>query len=137
LTDAKAGDWIALYGSLMRGLGAMDEIGVGDRLRFVAPCKIAGQLYDLGAYPGLREGAGIVTGEIFAILDPKVIEVLDRFEDFFPDEPRESHYIRKRIPLIEPRSTTAWVYVYNHEPPQDRQVDAGDWRAHLARQASA
>jgi gamma-glutamylcyclotransferase (GGCT)/AIG2-like uncharacterized protein YtfP len=132
LTEAKTGDLIALYGSLMRGLGAMNQIGVGHLLQFVAPCKIQGELFDLGAYPGLRGGAGVVTGEIFEILDPEVIRVMDRFEDYFPDDDRESHYIRKRTVLIEPAATTAWVYFYNHEPPRDRRVELGDWRAHLA-----
>jgi len=120
----------------MSGLGAMNEIGVSDRLRFVGPCRIEGQLFDLGAYPGLREGLGIVTGEVFALIDPEVIEVLDRFEDFFPDEPRESHYLRKRIRLIEPQPMTTWVYLYNHEPPPDRRIEDGDWRAYLARRSS-
>lgn len=114
----------------------MKKIGVGDRLRFVGPCTIEGQLFDLGDYPGLREGVGSVTGEVFALLDPEAIEVLDRFEDFFPDEPRESHYLRKRIQLIEPRAVTAWVYVYNHAPPPDRRIEEGDWRAYLARRSS-
>lgn len=136
MLQAKKGDLIALYGSLMRGLGAMDGISVGDRLRFVAPCKIEGQLFDLGAYPGLREGLGIVTGEVFDILDPEVIAVLDEFEDFLPDEPDESDYVRKRVRLIEPERTTAWVYVYNHVPPPSGLIEAGDWRAHLARRTS-
>jgi len=132
----KAGDLLALYGSLMRGLGAMDELAVVDRLRFVAPCKIAGQLFDLGAFPGMREGAGIVKGEVFAVLDPNVIEVLDDFENFLPDEPDESHYVRKRVRLIEPGATAAWVYAYNRVPPRNRLIDAGDWRAHLAGRTS-
>jgi gamma-glutamylcyclotransferase (GGCT)/AIG2-like uncharacterized protein YtfP len=124
-------DWIALYGSLMRGLGAMESLGVSDRLRYVGPCICAGKLFDLGDYPGLRRGDARVVGELFALIEPQVIDVLDEFEGFDPERPRESLYLRERVELILPARTQAWIYLYNHIPDARARVVSGDWRAHL------
>ena len=125
-------EWIGLYGSLMRGLGAMDELGIREAIRFAGPCLLPGELFDLGRYPGMRRGSGRVTAELYAILDPGVLVVLDSFEGYEPDRPRDSLYLRERVPLIEPTGTSAWTYFYNHVPDASARVPNGDWRAHLA-----
>lgn len=126
-----------LYGSLMRGLGAIEELGLSERVRYVGPCICPGELYDLGDYPGLRHGGAQVVGELFALLEDGVLEALDEFEGYAPNAPRESLYLRERIQLIEPRDTEAWTYVYNHVPDASSRIPSGDWRAHLAtREAS-
>jgi gamma-glutamylcyclotransferase (GGCT)/AIG2-like uncharacterized protein YtfP len=128
----RQGDWLVLYGSLMRGLGAMDELGISGQLRFVGPCLCPGELYDLGPYPGLRPGPAHVVAELFALLDDSVISVLDEFEGFDPKAPQSSLYVRQRVELIEPAATEAWIYVYNHVPEAHERVPSGDWRAQLA-----
>lgn len=134
-TAAGDSDWIALYGSLMRGLGAMDRLGLGDQLRFVGPCVLEGALFDLGRYPGLRHGDGRVVAELYALLSPGVLDALDAFEDYQPARPRDSLYLRERIRLVEPAETEVWVYVYNSVPDASCRIPDGDWRAQLARRA--
>ena len=136
--QATDGDWLALYGSLMRGLGAMDELGVRDALRYVGPCVLSGQLFDLGNYPGMRHGDGRIIAELYAMLDADALRDLDSFEGFSPATPRKSLYLRERIALLDPASTEAWVYVYNDVPDASTRIVEGDWRAHLTlRQAHA
>jgi gamma-glutamylcyclotransferase (GGCT)/AIG2-like uncharacterized protein YtfP len=115
----------------MRGLGAMDELGIGDRLRFVGPCIVTGELFDLGRFPGMRHGDGRVIAELYALLDVDVIQVLDDFEGYRADRPRQSLYLREEIALISPSDAEAWVYVYNDVPDAIARVVSGDWRAHL------
>lgn len=129
------GDWLVLYGSLMRGLGAMEQLGIGDALRYAGPCRCPGELYDLGDYPGLRPGDATVVAELYAILDASVVPILDDFEAYAPNRPRESLYLRERTRLIEPADATAWVYRYNHVPDAAMRIGSGDWRAHLAARA--
>jgi gamma-glutamylcyclotransferase (GGCT)/AIG2-like uncharacterized protein YtfP len=119
----------------MRGLGAMDELGIGDRLRFVGPCIITGELFDLGRYPGMRHGDGQVVAELYALLDVEVIRLLDDFEGYFTDRPRESLYLREEIVLTRPSDVKAWAYVYNEVPDASTRVVSGDWRAHLNERA--
>jgi pyruvate carboxylase len=124
-------DWIVLYGSLMRGLGAADTLGISGRLRYVGPCVCTGELFDLGDYPGLRLGAARVLGELYALLDPRLLEVLDEFEGFDAERPRESLYLRERVTLIEPAEIEAWIYIYNHAPLASTRIESGDWRDHI------
>jgi gamma-glutamylcyclotransferase (GGCT)/AIG2-like uncharacterized protein YtfP len=128
---ASEGDWIALYGSLMRGLGGMESLGIAHRLRYAGPCICEGQLFDLGSYPGLRPGGSRVVGELHALLDATVIEVLDEFEGYDPAHPEQSLYRRERIELVEPEQTRAWIYVFNAVPDASTTVESGDWRAYL------
>lgn len=134
-TQPQVGDWIALYGSLMRGFGVMDELGIGDRIRFVGPCIVKGELFDLGRYPGMRHGDGRVIGELYALLEVDVIVDLDEFEGYAASRPRESLYLRETVTLIEPPGVESWVYVYNDVPDASRRIVSGDWRAHLAERA--
>jgi gamma-glutamylcyclotransferase (GGCT)/AIG2-like uncharacterized protein YtfP len=53
--EGRAVDRIALYGSLMRGLGTLESLGVASALHFEGSCALPGQLFDLGSYPGLRQ----------------------------------------------------------------------------------
>jgi len=126
--------WVAFYGSLMRGLGGVERLEIGDRMRFVGPCLLEGELFDLGDWPGMRPGDGRVAGEIHALLDPDVLRVLDAFEDFDPENPRGSLYLRERVRLIEPEGASAWTYVYNRIPDASARIPSGDWRRWQAEQ---
>ncbi len=155
-----APDWLVVYGSLMRGLPApsdgsgaldtgtgagppapafpvdlLDRLGVGARLRFAGPCRVAGELFDLGPYPALRppsSAAASVCGQLHAILDTSALEVLDAFEGYDPRDPTGSDYLRVRVVLEAPRGIRAWIYVYNRPLDPARRVASGDWRRHLA-----
>lgn len=150
-----AGECLAVYGSLMRGLpgragatGAMgraaddllDSLGVGAGLRRIGACRIPGRLFDLGDYPAMRpaeSASGLVRGEIHAVLDPAVLETLDAFEGFDPRDPAGSAYRREWLRLSEPRGAEAWVYVFNRALDPAQQIGSGDWRAHLAERAAS
>jgi gamma-glutamylcyclotransferase (GGCT)/AIG2-like uncharacterized protein YtfP len=137
-------DRLVVYGSLMRDLPSatgergpdlLDRLGVGALLRRVGPCRVGGVLFDLGAYPALRRSpcdADSVCGELYTILDPAVLAVLDDFEGYDPRNPSDSDYLRERVELLEPRGVDAWVYVFNREPDPILRIASGDWRAHLA-----
>jgi len=160
-----APDWLVVYGSLMRGLPVMadppgavddeigtaspepalpvdllDRLGVGASLRFAGPCRVAGELFDLGSYPALRRTSAAtanVCGELHAILDLSVFDVLDAFEGFDPRDPEGSDYLRERVVLEAPQGIRAWIYVYNHPLDPARRVASGDWRRHLAERRSS
>ncbi len=119
---------VAVYGSLLRGLGGIERLGIADRMRFVGPCLLEGELFDLGDWPGMRPGRGPVVGEIHALLDRDVLGVLDQFEDYDPADPRGSLYLRERVRLLEPAGAFAWTYVYNRVPDASTRIPSGDWR---------
>lgn len=117
------------------GCDLLDRLGAGPGLRRVGPCRVPGVLFDLGAYPALRPAGGardVVCGELHAIVDPAVLERLDAFEGYDPNDPAGSEYRRERITLLEPPGLVAWIYVYQRSPDPTRRIAAGDWRTHLA-----
>ena len=105
----------------MRGFDAQLRLGVEGMLRYEAPCRIPGELWDLGAYPGLVEGAGAAAGELHAILDEDVLTVLDAFEGV--------EYVRRKVTLLDP-PVEAWVYVFVGGLAGRRPVPSGCWRTH-------
>lgn len=132
--EPRGGDRIALYGSLMQGLGALEHLGVTSALHFEGSCSIPGQLFDLGSYPGLRPGPGCVRGELHRLDRQKGLSALarlDEFEDFDPLRPEESLYRRVRVDLLEPADCSAWLYVYNRQTDPRLQILSGDWRGYL------
>ena len=122
-------EYIAVYGSLMSGMGGREELGVGDPLRFVSRCEISGCLFDLGDYPGLRLGSGIVHAELYEIRDASVLQRLDAYEHYNPDDPEGSLYIRKLVRLARP-DCDAWLYEYNRDLSGKPRISSGDWKGY-------
>ncbi len=122
--------YLALYGTLRQGEGASIRLGLASKLQFVSACKIAGVLVDLGAYPGLVVGEGVVIGELHEIGDETALAALDAYEEYDPKRPVESLFVRQPAALIEP-SLTAFVYFFNEAArPFDRArvIRSGDWK---------
>jgi gamma-glutamylcyclotransferase (GGCT)/AIG2-like uncharacterized protein YtfP len=129
--DAETGPEITLlfvYGGLMRGF---------DLHHYLAGCSFAGDawtkgvLVQAGRYPGLIEGEGKVSGELYAMNDPPaLLEALDELEDYDPLDPQRSLYIRtvRAITQDDSSATRAWVYLYNRDTA-GLVVVGGDWRS--------
>lgn len=121
---------LALYGTLMRGCGAVERIGAAGGLRYEQACRIPGKLWDLGEYPGLTPGEGEVAGELHTVLDSAVLHSLDAFEE------QGSLYVRRRLRLIEP-PVEAWVYVYRRPLADAEPIPSGCWRTHLLKRGES
>lgn len=135
---------VVFYGSLQSGLHLGGEPPFAPLVRYVAPCRLAGRLYEVadGAYPALEllptgstgDGSGdVVHGELHEVLDRGVLDVLDEWEGYDPADPDASAYLRRAVRLLHPE-VEAWVYV-GHRLAWGRRIADGDWRAHRARRA--
>ena len=86
---------------------------------------IPGNLHDLGEYPALTldgRKKQLVQGSIFALPDdPEILEELDRYEGYLPDDPVNSLFVRSRrlVTLEDGPRRFCWVYVYNQELPSN------------------
>ncbi len=125
-TSKPAQTLIAFYGSLMRGQGAQEYLGITDMTAFQETCAIAGDLYDLGEYPGMVAGTGIVHGEIFQILNPNALKRLDDYEDYQQQDEANSPFVRRWTKLVNPQ-IECWVYFYNRDIRGRLQVTSGNW----------
>lgn len=125
---------LALYGSLTGGAAPSLTLDLGFRLADRGECRIPGNLYDLGEYPGLRPGEGVVVGELYELLDVDALRDLDRFEGHDPTDPERSLFIRQAVRLLEP-DLDAWVYMCNRDVSDAPAIESGDWRAHCAQRS--
>lgn len=123
---------IALYGSL-RDAEVRRQLGLAGRLRRLGRFRLEGILYDLGPYPALAPGKGVVHGELYEILDSGVLPTMDAYEAFDPARPAKfSVYLRERWRLADP-NVDSWVYVYNRPVRGLPRVLGGDWLARRRR----
>jgi len=128
---------VALYGTLRRGEPGYRSLGLAEKLRFVSGCRIRGEIVDLGAYPGLIEGDGVVVGELNEIALEATLAELDAFEEFDAERPGDSLFVRRRVMLLRPEAG-AFVYCLNTAlKPVDplRIIPSGDWMDRAARAA--
>jgi gamma-glutamylcyclotransferase (GGCT)/AIG2-like uncharacterized protein YtfP len=124
---------IALYGSL-RDEPLRRRLGLAGRIRRLGRFRLQGILYDLGPYPGLAPGKGVVHGELYELLDGGALAVMDAYEEYDPRRPpKVSTYRRERWTLTDP-DVESWVYVYNRPVRGLTRVLGGDWLARRKRQ---
>jgi gamma-glutamylcyclotransferase (GGCT)/AIG2-like uncharacterized protein YtfP len=91
------------------------------RLRPVGAGTVRGRKLDLGEYPGLLVGEAAgedtsdVPGEVFEVPDAETLAALDAYEDYRPNDPEASLFLRVETPVTmsDGALKTCWVYVYN------------------------
>ncbi len=130
--SANVPDYVAVYGSLRSGFGLPDAPDVGNRLIHRGRCTIKGDLYDVGKYPGLTGGEGVVKGELYEIRDIGVLRALDEYERYDALKPEQSLFVRRVVRLLEP-PVDAWVYFYNHDLGHAPRIESGNWAEHQKR----
>ncbi|MBS0001876.1 MAG: gamma-glutamylcyclotransferase [Thioalkalivibrio sp.] len=128
-TVTAAGSRLFVYGTLLRGLSRAQVLRGA---RFLGPALVEGRLFDLGRYPGLRPGRGLVVGELWEV-DTATLERIDRIEGFDPRDRTGSLYQRVKTPVRSLSGTpfSAATYRYNRRPPGDARIGHGDYRRYL------
>jgi gamma-glutamylcyclotransferase (GGCT)/AIG2-like uncharacterized protein YtfP len=127
-----------VYGTLRRGLRLHHHLA---RLgaSFELEAKVAGELFDLGSYPGARPASGKgkwVLGELFLLRHVENdLKHLDRVEDFNPAAPERSEFVRAVADVVLPDGTreSAWIYWLSEQAQVGRQIACGDYAAWQAR----
>src|SRR4051812_6642291 len=119
-----------VYGTLKRGQANYPLIA--PYVRAVEPATVRGLLFDHGPFPALVEGEGRVQGELVT-LDPDdlgaALPIVDRLEDFRPDDPAGSMYLRRvvEVETVGGERAQAYAYFYNRDPRDLRPVVSGEW----------
>ena len=99
-----------VYGTLMPGEPNFRQIE--DFVIDHQPGTIDGVLVDLGAYPALVPGEGIVKGAMLRI-KPEALEITDRIEGYHSD-PDRCLYVREEVVvrLEDGQEARAWTYCF-------------------------
>jgi len=100
----QGGALLFAYGTLMRGYPLHRVLA--RRSTLIARGTVRGALLDLGRYPGLVDGRGCVSGELYRLDDVELLGTLDREEGY--------HFRRSRglVTLARGRRVRAWLYRY-------------------------
>ena len=118
-----------IYGTLMPGLRLEAEMHGAQRLG--ASC-VPGRLVDVGRYPGLLQGQGTVTGEVYRVSDAQLAR-LDEVEDMVVGDRAASQYWRERVQVRDGAlaGQQVWTYVYNRPVDGLTPITHGDYRRYI------
>lgn len=120
---------VAFYGTLRQREPGYHQLQLERKLRFLGMCSIPGVLYDLGDYPALFNGDGVVVAELFALSNESLMSHLDEFEGYDPANPTSSLFVRRETKLAGGEGV-AWVYFYGESdrpPARAKRIVTGDW----------
>lgn len=112
-------DRVIVYGLLRKGQSMAHLLGGARDLGLV---HVSGyHLLDLGPFPAAVPGDGEIVGELYALPDARMLELLDEAEGVFAEPPlydRES---------VDGKGKPAWIYVYARDPEGAPRIPSGDW----------
>jgi gamma-L-glutamyl-butirosin B gamma-L-glutamyl cyclotransferase len=122
-----------VYGTLRAGMRNASILRGAKRIAPVA--WATGILYDTGeGYPGMVEGAGKVTGEIYQV-SQKQLRWIDRLEDYHGPGYPDNLYERIVCDVQTPEgSLKAYTYVYRKREELKEKgiwIPSGDWCQYL------
>ena len=118
-----------IYGTLMPGLRLQAEMQGAERL---GPARVPGRLVDVGRYPGLLQGEGLVAGEVYRVSEAQLAH-LDEVEEMVPGDRGASQYWRERVTVQEGAlaGQQVWTYVYNLPVDGLTPIAHGDYRRYI------
>ena len=122
-----------LYGTLLPSEAPKEIASIVKRFRRLGSAQVRGRLYDFGEFPGAvldSSSRTMIHGELVALpSDQQMLDLLDRYEEFDPTDPKKSLFVRKKakIRMANGSSREGWIYVYNRHPGKAKLVRGGDY----------
>jgi gamma-glutamylcyclotransferase (GGCT)/AIG2-like uncharacterized protein YtfP len=121
-----------VYGTLRRRSRHPMARRLADAARHVGAAKIAGRLYDLGRFPGLkppRTPEDWVQGDVYDLGDDaeQTLREMDAYENV--DSAPPAPYDRQLTPVVRPdgQLVTVWVYWYRGEVKEAHFIASGSY----------
>jgi gamma-glutamylcyclotransferase (GGCT)/AIG2-like uncharacterized protein YtfP len=128
------GDLIFVYGTLRQGerMDIRRQNLTSTGVSFLSRDKVNGKMYLVGTYPGVkaeqsryRDNEPSIIGEVYRIMSPAVVAILDAYEGYQADTPKLGLY--DRIQTQSQRGRTVWLYTYNPPVFNEQWIESGDW----------
>jgi gamma-glutamylcyclotransferase (GGCT)/AIG2-like uncharacterized protein YtfP len=112
-------DYLFVYGTLAEENAPREIADDVKELKYIGKGLDFGRLYDLGDYPGAVLDAGArrkIFGKIYELpSNSKLLNRLDTYEEFDPEHPAKSLFVRRQTSINRPnkKKVKGWVYEYN------------------------
>jgi gamma-glutamylcyclotransferase (GGCT)/AIG2-like uncharacterized protein YtfP len=126
-------DFLFAYGTLQPGRAPAEIAPLVERLEIAGRGFVHGTLYDFGHYPGAvldSASSHRIPGTIYRLpADLDLLGKLDEYEEYSPDSPSSSQFLRESHPVHwdDGRTALCWVYVFNENWLQeDRNRNRGE-----------
>jgi gamma-glutamylcyclotransferase (GGCT)/AIG2-like uncharacterized protein YtfP len=118
-SDESDCDYLFVYGTLHPDRAPAEIADLVRRFTCAGKGTVAGTLYDLGSYPGAvldERSPRQISGTVFRLPQGEDVLVrLDAYEEFFPEAPERSLFIRRMhgVCLDSGQTLPCWIYEYN------------------------
>jgi gamma-glutamylcyclotransferase (GGCT)/AIG2-like uncharacterized protein YtfP len=124
-TMPRSPDLLFVYGTLRPAVAAGWPKRLIADLDVVAAATVAGLLYDLGDYPGMVKGDGVVHGDLVRIEDDR-LAAIDAYEECGGPG---ALYRREAIQatLADGTLVEAWAYFFNQPTDEGQVIPNGDY----------
>lgn len=119
-------EYLFAYGTLQPDHAPVEIASAVARLRPVGEGFVRGRLYNFGDFPGAvldPSSKRKISGTVFRLpKDETVLKKMDEYEEFDPNTPDRSLFVRRLHPveLAAGKTLQCWVYVYNQKPTKAR-----------------
>jgi len=95
------------------------------------PASVEGfHLFDLGSFPGILPGNGVVYGELHEYGED-VTRAMDTIEGYRSDDEDNSLYLRREVEVTTATGKTdkASIYIFNRKDYDDsKMIESGVWK---------
>jgi gamma-glutamylcyclotransferase (GGCT)/AIG2-like uncharacterized protein YtfP len=125
-------NYLFVYGTLCRRSRHPMAQRLAQSARFVGAAKIAGRLYDLGRFPGLKElhsPHDWVHGDIYDLGEnsDRTLQEMDAYEN--AESPPPTPYERQlaSVLLADGRTMMVWVYWYRGDVREEQFIASGSY----------
>lgn len=121
---------VFVYGTLRPAVANGEPRLLVEGLRQDGPATVRGRIVDLGDYPGLVEGSGLVHGDLLVVEDAEQLAALDAYEECGPPS---FLYRREVVTAERPNgdSLAVWVYRYCRVVNPAAEIAGGDYLKHI------
>lgn len=107
-----------VYGTLMRGFQNKYAQILHSSATWLGSATFQGRLFRVGEYPAACDSSDVsdvVFGDVFAIQNAAVLQIIDEYEECGPLFSQPTEYVRvlRRIKRVAGDEVEAWIYLYN------------------------
>jgi gamma-glutamylcyclotransferase (GGCT)/AIG2-like uncharacterized protein YtfP len=125
-------DLLFVYGTLLQNIDNDYARFLKKRSQFIETGSFQGLLYKVSWYPAAipsENTSDKVFGHILKLKNPpKDFPFLDAYEDYFPNQPSKSLYLRKLCPISTTDGTKkCWIYLWNRSVENLDRIPSGNF----------
>lgn len=126
-------NYLFVYGTLRRACNHALLKEIDHYANYVSTATYQGNLFLIDTYPGAVPSVNpndLIQGEVYCLTSEGcLLGLLDDYEECSPKFPRPAEYYRclQNIQLINHHSVDAWIYLYNHQTQNLKQIMSGNF----------